>query len=1435
MHNLQKFLQVFGSLPLTDKIKEVYKNCYVKSVHLIRESKTLSISLLFEEIEDQNFQIGESFIKEAFPYLNNVNISVSYNLKESDLNKVIQKFWNHIIYYYSSKSPILSQTLKSAKWYINKDVLFISVANSDLFDVSDITQFLNETLGVNIAVVFTDDAEQEYKKEQYFEYISNEETRLLREIQKNQSEHNEAQQSNKVTQKKEQNNNGFKRRRDTLKIVNQIKTNPVPLNTKLEEGEMTVKGQVFLVNNKEREDFNIVTFSIYDGKGSIEAKFFTNKSEIIKYDQILAIKNNVIVKGKAQYDKFTKEIVLMAKEICDCEANGRKDNSTKKRVELHLHTNMSQMDALTPVKDYINQAKDWGHAAIAITDHGVVQAFPEASQANGIKIIYGIEAYIVDDQSAIVSSPKKQSLKDEFVIFDIETTGLSRDVNKIIEIGAVKIKNGEQIDTFSTLIDPRVPLSEKIIELTNITDEMLIGQPTEEEIIPKFLEFCGDAVLVAHNASFDVGFIRVSANRILNKKLTNTVLDTVELSRLLLPNITNHKLNTVAEHFNITLENHHRAVDDATATANIFLKCSEILEGMGITTVEGINLYASQFIDTTKIRNHHHATILVADQNGLKHLYKLVSDSHVKYFFRNNRRPKFSRPRIPKGELSRLREGLLIGTACIKGELYSGILESKSEEELHTIADFYDFLEVQPSKNYAHLASEYNQNFNDINKKIIEIGDKCNKTVVATGDVHFINPEDDIYRKVILFGEGMGDFSPPFYFRTTEEMLQEFSFLGKEKAYEIVVTNTNKIADTIGDIIPIPKGTFPPSIKGSEEELRKIAYLNTVSIYGENMPSIVKDRLEMELNSIINNGFAVMYMAAHTLIKRSLENRYTVGSRGSVGSSFVATMANVTEVNPLPAHYLCKACKLSHFDTEDVANFIANNPGASGCDLPNKNCPNCETPMEKDGHDIPFETFLGFEGDKEPDIDLNFSGEYQQYAHDHAQELFGEGNVFKAGTISTIADKTAYGYTMKYLEQKNMRVSKAEVNRIKAGATGVKRTTGQHPGGLMVVPATHSIYDFTPIQRPANDIKTNVTTTHFDYRSISGRLLKLDLLGHDVPTIIRMLWDLTGVDPRTVPLSDEKVLSLFTGPIALNLSKDDIETGSLGIPEFGTGFVRSMLLDTKPKSFGELVRISGLSHGTDVWLNNAQSLIKNGTCVLKDVISTRDDIMVYLIAKGLEKKQAFNIMESVRKGRGLTKEWEEAMEGHNVPSWYIESCKKIKYMFPKGHAVAYVMMAVRIAYYKVYHPKSFYCAILSTRTRDFDYALMCKGKEKVTEEIERIKTLQEQTATERNILATLEIVNEIYLRDLIFAPLDIYKAEETKFIVTEEGLMAPLASISGLGETVARNIVEQREEGEFTSLEDFKERTKATKTIVELLVNQGVLKGLPEGRQLTLF
>ena len=1213
-----------------------------------------------------------------------------------------------------------------------------------------------------------------------------------------------------------------------IDFLENIKREITTLEKMPREGDyVTLTGEVFETEEFEtRQGAIVFTFGFYDGHNSIACKVFTSKDdEIIKR----------IKKGNffTMYGKYEKDSFL-PKELAPYTPEVRTDTyEGEKRIELHAHTQMSQMDSSLPVKKLIDAAITFGHKAVAITDHGVVQAYPEAfSYAKGkdIKIIYGVEAYIVDDQSSIIQSSRGQDFKDEYIVFDIETTGLSKLQNRIIEIGAVKIKDEKIIDVFHTFIDPETHLSSKIKELTGITDDMLVGKPLEEEVIPQFLDFCGRSVLVAHNANFDVGFIRNAADRLLGRELHNTVLDTVELSRLLLPNIKNHKLNTVAEHFEIKLENHHRADNDAQATAEILLKCFEMLKEKNISDLTGINALASEIVDASKIRDDYHATILVKNATGLRNLYELISLSHVNYYYRNKRSPKNSRPRIPKTVLENFKEGLLFGTACKEGELYKALIDNKPYSDILEIVQRYDYIEMQPLSFFPGV-----DNIEEINKKIIKVAEETSKIVVATGNVHYLNPKDDIYRKVILYGEGNTANSAPLFFKTTEEMLEEFKFLG-DNAFKIVVTNTHIINDMIEEIQPIPSGVFAPIIEGSAEELEQITMKKAHELYGDTLPEIVEKRLEKELKSIIGNNFSVMYIAAQKLVTRSIENKYTVGSRGSVGSSFVATMSGITEVNPLPAHYLC-SCTHSEFDSPEILKLLDEIPGASGCDLPLKKCPKCGNEMEREGHDIPFETFLGFDGDKEPDIDLNFSGEYQQKAHEHAEELFGNGNVFKAGTISTLADKTAFAYTRRYVEENSLNYNQSEINRIKINVTGVKRTTGQHPGGLMIVPNSNSIYEFTPIQRPANDIKTDVITTHFDYNAISGRLLKLDLLGHDVPTILNILWETSGVDPTKVPLNDEKVIGLFTSPSELGLNEKEfgVPTGSLGLPEFGTNFVRNMLIETSPTRFGDLVRISGLSHGTDVWANNAKNLIKDKICTLKDVIATRDDIMVYLIAKGLDPKTSFFITEDVRKGKGLTEEYETLMREAQIPSWYIESCKKIKYMFPKGHAVAYVMMAVRIAYYKLYHPLSFYTAIFSVKSGDFNYEIMSGGLEKTKEELYRLKNSEIISGVDGRAITMLELVFEMYMRGFKFAKMDIYKAHETKFLLIEGEIMPPLSTITGLGEAVAELIIKEREISEFKTIEDFKERTKANKNTIEILKELKILEGIPETRQLTLF
>ena len=1122
----------------------------------------------------------------------------------------------------------------------------------------------------------------------------------------------------------------------------------------------------------------------------------------------------------------------MGRDILKMKKVEKVDSVDEKRVELHCHTTMSTMDGVTPVSKIVERAAKWGHPAIAITDHGGVQAFPDAQIAakkNKIKVLYGVEGYLVDDGVPLALNEKGQNLNDTYVVFDLETTGFSSKNDKIIEIGAVKIKNGEIIGNFSEFVNPKRPIPYKIIELTGINDDMVRNAETIEEILPKFLEFIGDSVVVAHNASFDCSFISKNCND-LGLTFEPTIVDTVPLCRFLYPELKSVKLNIVAKHLGVKLESHHRAVDDAKATGDILLECiKKTKEEMQIDTLAGLNKIFLEKVDIKKLPTYH-IIILAKTQAGIRNLYKLVSEAHIDNFFR--------RPRTKKSRLMEMREGLIIGGACEAGEIYRAIIGGKSDEEVKDIMRFYDYAEIQPIGNNAYMIEKGSvkdeDELKDINRKIYNLAKEINKPTVATCDVHFLDPHDEAFRRIIMAGQGFGDADnqAPLYLRTTEEMLKEFAYLGEEIAREVVIKNPNYIANSIDDNLkPIPDETYPPKIEGADDDIRNMTMNKVHSIYGNPLPEVVQKRLDKELNSIINNGYAVLYLIAQKLVAKSYSDGYLVGSRGSVGSSFVATMSDITEVNGLPPHYVCPKCKKSHFFLDGSV--------SSGADLEDKDCPDCGVPYIKDGHDIPFETFLGFEGDKEPDIDLNFSGDNQGDIHKYTEVLFGKGYVFKAGTIGTVAEKTAYGFVKKYLDQKGLVVSQAEIERLTIGCTGIKRTTGQHPGGIMVVPNYTDVYNFTPIQRPADDSTSDVTTTHFDYHSISGRLLKLDILGHDDPTVLRMLQDITGLDPKTIPLNDKKVLSLFTSPEALGVTKKELEceVGSYGLPEFGTKFVRQMLVDTQPQTFSDLVRISGLSHGTDVWLNNAQYFIKEGYTTLRDCIATRDDIMVYLMYKGVAPKTAFTIMESVRKGKGLTEEFEKTMKENNVEDWYIESCKRIKYMFPKGHAVAYVMMAVRVAYYKVYYPLAYYATYFTVRgADDFDADLICKGETAVHARLQELYELGNQaTVKDKGLITVLELSFEMYKRGFKMLKVDLYESHATKFLIVDNALRPPLSSLQGVGVNAAKSIAEARKDGEFISKEDLRLRSKVSKTVIETLSNHGCLEGMSETNQLSLF
>ena len=1212
----------------------------------------------------------------------------------------------------------------------------------------------------------------------------------------------------------------------------------------VDDGKVALQGEVIYTEDRTlKSGKTLFSFDLYDGTSTITCKAFLNKENAKKIMKRIQSAKGIKIAGTAQMDTFSNELTVMANTIVETEGlkkEVRQDNAEVKRVELHMHTQMSQMDAMTSATDLIKRAMKWGMKSIAITDHGVVQAFPEAHKMLGfdnpdMKVIYGVEAYLAPDKNAVVTNPKGQDIDTTYCVLDLETTGFSAVTEKITEIGVMKVKDGEVIDEFSCFVNPEKHIPERVTEVTNITDEMVKDAETIDKVFPKLLEFLGDSVIVAHNAGFDVGFLKQNA-KALGYEFDYTYLDTLSLAKDLFPDYKKYKLGKIAENLGIKVEVAHRALDDVDTTVKVFNVMLDMLKKRGAKKLEDIDQVSrteeAKKEEYKKLKTYH-AIILAKNYVGLRNLYKLVSYSHLHYFYR--------KPRILKSLLKKYREGLILGSACEAGELYQAIELGKTDEEIEEIAEFYDYLEIQPIGNNQFLIRNEivkdEEALRDINRKIVALGEKLNKPVVATCDVHFIDPQDEVYRRILEAGQGYDDADnqAPLYLRTTEEMLEEFSYLGKEKAYEVVVTNTNKISDMCDQISPISPEKCPPHIPGCEQTIKDIAYNKAHELYGNPLPGLVQTRLDKELDSIIKNGFSVMYIIAQKLVWKSNEDGYIVGSRGSVGSSFVANMTGITEVNSLPPHYRCPNCKYSDFTDYGYKN---------GFDLPDKDCPKCGHKLDKDGMDIPFETFLGFNGDKEPDIDLNFSGEYQAKAHKYTEVIFGKGTTFKAGTIGTVAEKTAYGYVKKYFEERHIPINRAETQRLAAGCTGIKRTTGQHPGGIIVVPKGREIYEFCPVQHPADDPNSDIITTHFDYHSIDQNLLKLDILGHDDPTVIRMLQDITGIDPTKVPLDDKETMSIFSSTDALGVTPEQIhsQVGSFGIPEFGTKFVRGMLVDTKPKTFDELIRISGLSHGTDVWLGNAQSLIEAGTVTLQDAICCRDDIMIYLMKMGLPPNDSFKIMESVRKGKvakGKEPKWEqykEEMKEHGVPDWYIKSCEKIKYMFPKAHAAAYVTNAFRIAWFKVHEPLAYYAAFFSIRADEFDSDCMIFGKEKVKNKMKEID-LQGNNATvkDKNMYSILELVLEMYERGFTFLPMDLYKSHATKFLVEDGAIRPPLNSIPGLGTVAAEGIAKARKEGKFMSIDDLKIRSKVGNSVTDLLKNYGCLKGMSQSNQISLF
>ncbi|MBT1279934.1 PolC-type DNA polymerase III [Thermoanaerobacter sp. CM-CNRG TB177] len=1396
----------------------------IKKVKLLKKDRKLIVSVSSNNNVNSQIRKFQDFLLNKFPLIKEVEVVVEQEKKFNSLQDIIDNF-EEIILKISEEYPASLSFLKTCDIVTENQKIIIKAPNEVIYEFIKsnkmdfiLKEFLQKEYGLKteIDVVLLEEFEDTMER-----MIMEEDIKVIEEITKS----GQKQETGKTTEKMEDKEDS------QVLLGKEIKAEAISIkDITAETEEAIIEGEIFSLEFKELKSKILMTFDITDYTSSILVKAFLTEEKYNSLKENIQVGGFVKLRGKVFYDKYEGDLVISLKDLQLISPKERKDLSEEKRVELHLHTQMSSMDAVASATEVIKRAAKWGHKAIAITDHAVVQAFPEAMEASskyGVKVIYGVEGYLVDDGVPIVTGDTEATLEDEFTVFDIETTGLSNINDEIIEIGAVKIKEGKIIDTFETFVNPKIPISSFITKLTGIDESMVKDAPSIEEILPKFLEFASNSVLVAHNANFDVSFIKSKAKKF-NLNVNNAVLDTLELSRHLYKDLKNYKLDTLAEHLQVKLEHHHRAVDDAMATAEIFIKTIDRLKELGVEKVKDINAILKESeVDIRKLPVYH-VTILVKDQKGLRNLYEIISKSNLEYFHRT--------PRIPKSLLISMREGLIIGSACEQGEVFRAIVSNLEEKKLENIISFYDYLEVQPVGNNEFLIEKGEvksvEELREINRKIYLLGKKYNKLVVATGDVHFLDPWDDIYRKILMAGKGYkdADRQPPLYFKTTDEMLKEFEYLGEEVAKEIVIDNPNKIADLVEEVKPMPDGTFPPVIEGAEEELRKLTLDKAHEIYGDPLPEIVQNRLDRELNSIINNGYAVMYIIAQKLVSKSLKDGYLVGSRGSVGSSLVATMSGITEVNPLPPHYVCPNCKYSE--------FITDGSYGGGVDMPDKICPHCGTLMKKDGFDIPFEVFLGFEGDKEPDIDLNFSGEYQPIAHKYTEELFGKGHVFRAGTIGTLADKTAYGFVKKYFEERSLVVHKSEIKRLTMGCTGVKRTTGQHPGGIMVVPKDKSIYDFTPIQHPADAEDTDVITTHFDYHSISGRLLKLDILGHDDPTVIRMLEDLTGVNAREIPLDDKKTMSLFTSVEALGIDPEELNTpvGTLGLPEFGTKFVRQMLIETRPTTFAELVRISGLSHGTDVWLNNAQDIIREGIATLKEVISTRDDIMLYLISKGMDKKLSFKIMENVRKGKGVTPEEIEEMKKHGVPNWFIESCQKIKYMFPKAHAVAYVIMAFRIAYFKVHYPEAFYATYFTVRADDFNLDIVLKGRDSIKNAIKEIEAKGNNASPkEKSLLTVLEVALEMYLRGFKFINVDLYKSDAVKFLITEEGLLPPLNSLEGVGIQAAKTIAQERENGKFLSVEDFRNRTKVSKTVIEILKQHGCLNDLPESNQLSLF
>ena len=1443
----------------------------IENINLYKKTNKLQVEvessnpIHINEMEDfENYLIKRFHVDKAL-------IDIHY--KDVEIEQDVENQWTNVINYVTRKEPFSKAILTGSKLDVSGKNISVKLAlkGADFllakkFD-KGLEHLLSNIYNENYVVKFEENLADNYLE--LLEAKKKKEEEEALKFLKIQAEQEAKEQKEKKIEAKKQNEEKAKSENKQVQNVPGQVPPPMPKEEKPKEEEkdtplimgrnMNVKGDPIKIKDisvdsdkvvidgeliadtmDSREIKNgekvILMFNVYDGTSSITCKAFLDTDKFKAVSKRIKGSKGLKIDGIAKYDQFAKEITIMANTIIETQGTKkvkRMDDAVKKRVELHMHTQMSQMDAITPCADLVKRAVSWGWNAVAITDHGVVQSFPDAHKllektGDDIKVLYGVEGYFVPDKDPGVFNSKGQSLDTEYCVLDLETTGISYKTEKITEVGIIKYKNGEVIDEFECFVNPEKPIPPKVVEITHITDDMVKDAETIDKVIPKIIDFIGDSVLVAHNADFDIGYLKYNFEKY-GYKLENTYIDTLRLAKAIFPDLKKYKLGLIADSLKIKVDVAHRALDDVKTLVAVFKVMIERTKEEHGKTIDDFDL---KFETDFKKLPSYHIIIIAKNYVGLKNLYKLVSYSHLNYFYK--------KPKILKSMLNKYREGLIIGSACEAGELYRAVLNQKPQEEIEAIASYYDYLEIQPTGNDEYLIREgtvqNEEGLRNINRQIVALGEKLNKPVCATCDVHFMDPQDEIYRRILQAGQKYddADMQAPLYLRTTNEMLAEFDYLGPEKAYEVVVENTNLIADMCEKIKPISPEKCPPHIPGCEQTIKDIAYHRAIELYGDPIPEVVKTRLDKELDSIIRNGFSVMYIIAQKLVWKSNEDGYLVGSRGSVGSSFVANMTGITEVNSLKPHYRCPKCKYSDFTDYGYQN---------GFDLPDKQCPKCGHPLEKDGMDIPFETFLGFNGDKEPDIDLNFSGEYQAKAHKYTEVIFGKGTTFKAGTVGTIADKTAYGYVKGYYEDRHIPVSSAEISRLSVGCTGIKRTTGQHPGGIIVVPKGREIFEFTPVQHPADDPNSDIITTHFDYHSIDQNLLKLDILGHDDPTIIRMLQDITGIDPHTIPLDDKDTMGIFSSPETLGLTEEQINSpvGSFGVPEFGTKFVRGMLVDTKPKTFDELIRISGLSHGTDVWLNNAQDLINQGIVTLAESICCRDDIMIYLINKGLPPNPAFKIMETVRKGKALKdpEKWAEyvaLMKEHDVPDWYIKSCEKIKYMFPKAHAAAYVTMAFRIAWFKVHIPKAYYAAYFSIRAKQFDSDAMCHGTETVKNKMKEIDLAGNLAANkDKEMYPVLELVLEMNERGIEFLPVDLYKSHYSKFIVEDDGLRPPLSAINGFGPVDAENLYNAAKEGKFMSISDMQIKSKIGKVAIETLRNAGCLKGMSESNQMSLF